>query len=130
MAGRESGIKVPDVSYEVKSVALWAVAILATACVVLLSRPLSHSPRWRAALIGTVVTFISAPVYSIAFDPWWQYPWPSIHNTTALVGGDFQAAWSYVEFQFVLPPVGWGILTALAWIACSAPPRSRSSAPP
>ena len=75
--------------------ALWAIAITAVACAVLLAWPLRRTPLCRAALIGTAVTLFAAPVNSLGSDPWWGTPWPSLYITTAVVAGEFEGAWAF-----------------------------------
>lgn len=95
--------------------ALWVVGSLATACVVVISRPLRRAPRWRAAVVGIAVMLFIAPVYAVVFDPWLATPWPSIYLTAAVAAGEFDWASALFERQFFLPPVAWGLLAAFAW---------------
>jgi hypothetical protein len=103
--------------FNFNAAALWAAAILATACAVLLSRPLRRAPSCRSAVIGLAVMLFSAPVHAIAFDPWWAAPWPSIYVTAAIAAGNFEVAVAFFHRDFWLPPFAWGILAAIVWHA-------------
>ena len=94
---------------------LWIVGTLATVCVVVISRPLRRVPQWRAAVVGIAAILFVSPVHSVAFDPWWRAPWPSVYITAALAVGAFDAAGQFFKRDFILPPIAWGVLAGVAW---------------
>ena len=109
---------------------LWTIGILTAAVIVMMSGVLRRAPRWRAAVIGVAVMLFAAPVYAVAFDPWWAAPWPSVYITAALAAGEFKCAAGFFECQFFLPPVAWGLVAAVAWhrgyLALAAPSSKAS----
>jgi uncharacterized membrane protein len=100
---------------EFNGLTLWAIAIFVTVLVVLVVSKLRSLARWRAAVFGVAVMLFAAPVYAVAFDPWWAAPWPSVYITAALVSGEWGCGIAFFERAFVLPPIGWGMLSGLAW---------------
>ena len=100
---------------EFNGLTLWAIAISVTVLVVLVACKLRCLVRWRAVVIGIAVTLFAAPVDAMTFDPWWMPPWPSLYFTVALLSGEWYYGIGYFPRQFVLPPIGWGFLSALAW---------------